>query len=130
MATGEETQGRVRYVARTANPQTRTFRIEGEVPNADAAIAAGLTASVDISLGDVPAVLLTPASLVLHDDGRVGVRYVDNQNIVQFVEVSVVDDATDGVWVTGVPDGVNLLTAGQDYLREGVEVSVKVQEGL
>lgn len=129
-ATGVETTGTVRFIARTANPQTRTFRIEVEVPNPDAGIPAGLTASVALGLGEVPAVLTTPATLVLHDDGRVGVRFVDDANIVQFAEVTIVDDAVNGIWVTGIPSGVNLLTAGQDYLKEGVEVSPQFGEGL
>ena len=129
-ATGANAVGSVRFVARTANQQTRTFRVEVEIANADAEIPAGLTASVKLGLGEVPAVLTTPATLVLHDDGRVGVRYVDAADIVQFTEVSVVDDAPDGIWVTGVPAGVNLLVAGQDYLKEGVKVSTRLGEGL
>lgn len=122
LATGAEAEGAVRYIARTANPQTRTFRVEIELPNPDNAIAAGLTASVKIGLGQAPAILMTPASLVLHDDGRLGVRYVDDADMVRFTEVSVIDDAPDGIWVTGIPDGANLLIAGQDFLREGVKV--------
>lgn len=129
-ATGSQAVGTVRFVARTANPQTRTFRVEVEIPNAEADIAAGLTASVKLGLGNVPAVLTTPATLVLHEDGRVGVRYVDAGDLVQFAEVTVVDDAPDGIWVTGIPAGVNLLAAGQDYLKEGVKVSTRLGEGL
>lgn len=127
-ATGLTAKGTVRFTARTANQQTRTFRVEVEIPNPDAQIPAGLTATVTLGLGEVPAILTTPATLVLHDDGRVGVRYVDDADIVQFAEVSVVDDAPDGIWVTGIPSGVNLLTAGQDYLKEGIEVSPVIIE--
>ncbi len=123
LATGVQATGQVRYIARTASAQTRTFRVEIEIPNPDNTIAAGLTASVRVGLGEAPAVLMTPASLVLHDDGRVGVRYVDDADTVRFTEVSVVDDAPDGIWVTGVPEGANLLLAGQDFLREGVKVA-------
>jgi len=130
LATGMKTTGQIRFVARTASMETRTFRVEVEVPNPEAEIAAGLTATVDINLGEVPAILLTPASLVLHDDGRVGVRYVDSDDVIQFSEVSVVDDAPDGIWVTGLPAGVNLLAAGQDYLREGIKVTTRMSQGL
>ena len=129
LATGQAVTGKVRFVARTANSETRTFRVEVEVPNPDASISAGLTATVDINLGEAQATLLTPASLVLHDDGRVGVRYVDHDEIIQFAEVTIVDDASDGIWVTGLPDGVNLLTAGQDYLREGIKVTALTSQG-
>lgn len=123
LATGIQAEGRVRFIARTASAQTRTFRVEIELPNPDNKIAAGLTATVRVGLGQAPAVLMTPASLVLHDDGRVGVRYVDDAELVQFAEVTVIDDAPDGIWVTGIPEGANLLAAGQDFLREGVKVS-------
>jgi multidrug efflux system membrane fusion protein len=129
-STGTVASGTVRFIASTANALTRTFRVEIEIPNPDNQIAAGLTATVRLGLGEMPAMLMTPANLVLHDDGRVGARYVDADDIVQFAEVTIVDDAADGVWVTGVPEDVNLLAAGQDYLREGVKVSPRMSEGL
>ncbi|MEP1144262.1 MAG: efflux RND transporter periplasmic adaptor subunit [Henriciella sp.] len=130
LSTGETAIGTVRYVASTASTQTRTFRVEVEIPNPENEISAGLTATVRLGLGEVPAMLMTPANLVLHDDGRVGVRYVDDADVVQFTEVSIVDDAPGGVWVTGIPENVNLLAAGQDFLKEGVKVSTRMGEGL
>ncbi len=130
LSTGGTAIGTIRYLASTASQQTRTFRIEVEIPNPDYQIAAGLTATVRLGLEEVPAALMTPANLVLHDDGRVGVRFVDEQNVVQFAEVNIIDDAPDGIWVSGIPEGVNLLAAGQDYLREGVTVSPRLGEGL
>lgn len=120
---GTQAVGTLRYIARSANELTRTFRIEVAVPNEDSQIAAGITASVMLHLGTAPAaVLLSPASLVLHDDGRIGVRYVDSDNFVRFAPVQIIDDSDEGVWVTGLPENVNLLATGQDYLRAGVEV--------
>lgn len=130
LATGTVATGTIRYVARTANAQTRTFRVEIEVPNPDLAIAAGLTATVQLGLGEVPAVRITPASLVLGDDGRVGVRYVDDTDTVQFINVDVIDDAPDGIWVTGIPNDAHLLAAGQDYLRAGTKVQAELAGSL
>lgn len=129
-ATGLEAKGSIRFVARTANPQTRTFRVEVEIPNPDGHIAAGLTATVNLGLGQAEALLTSPAALVLHDDGRVGVRYVNSDNIIQFAAVSVIDDAPNGVWVTGIPSGANLLAPGQDFLKEGVRVTTRLKEGM
>ncbi len=129
LSTGQRVDGRIRFVSSAASPQTRTFRVEIEIPNEDFAIAAGLTATAEIKLGEMPALQTTPASLVLHDDGRVGIRYVDPDSVIQFAEVQVVDDAQNGIWVTGIEDGMNLLIAGQDYLREGVKVNANLAEG-
>lgn len=130
LAGGQSLEGTVRYVARTASETTRTFRVELAVPNPDYQIAAGLTASIRLEMGEAPAVLVSPALLVLHDDGRVGIRYVDEGDTVRFAEVDVVDDAEAGVWVTGLPDGARIMVSGQDYIREGVEVDPVSDEGL
>ncbi len=127
---GSKRDGQIRYIARSASNQTRTFRVEIAVPNRDLAVSAGVTASVTFQLGQASAAsLLSPASLVLHDDGRVGVRYVDAENIVRFAPVEIIDDSDTGVWVTGLPAEVDLLATGQDYLRDGVEVT-PAPEGL
>lgn len=126
---GRILDGEVRFVARTANVQTRTFTVEIAADNHDSSIAAGLTASVNVEMGEGYAVKLTPALLVLHEDGRVGVRYIDDTDTVRFTEVAIVDDALDGVWVTGIPDGTRILTAGQDFVREGVRVEIVPEQG-
>ncbi|MEL6473280.1 MAG: efflux RND transporter periplasmic adaptor subunit [Pseudomonadota bacterium] len=123
LSDGRTLDGAVRFVSRSADALTRTFRIEAEAPNPDNAVSAGLTAELTLELGEAPAIQLTPALLVLGDDGRVGVRHVDTTDTVRFSEVSIVDDAGEGVWVTGLPSPVDLVAAGQDYVRDGVKVS-------
>ncbi|MEO0981093.1 MAG: efflux RND transporter periplasmic adaptor subunit [Pseudomonadota bacterium] len=130
LADGRRLDGLVRFVARMGDAQTRTFRVEVETPNPGGEIAAGLTASIRAPVGEAPAVLISPALLVLHDDGRVGVRYVDDSGEVRFAEVRIIDDAAAGVWVAGLPENANVVAAGQDYVREGVRVETTLAEGL
>ena len=52
---GRRLDGVVRYVARRANPATRTFRVELEAPNADLAWVAGATVRLVIALPPRPA---------------------------------------------------------------------------
>lgn len=122
LSDGSQMQGTVRFVARTADPATRTFRVELEVGNPDFTIAAGLTADIRLIVGETEAVPLTPASLVLHDDGRVGVRYVDPESMVRFSEVDIIDDVETGIWVTGLPADAALLVEGQGFVQEGTMV--------
>jgi multidrug efflux system membrane fusion protein len=122
LSDGRQMEGSISFIARAADAGTRTFRVELEVPNADFEIAAGLTSDVRLILGETEAVPLTPASLILHDDGRVGVRYVDATSVVQFSEVTVIDDVDTGIWVTGIPAGAALLVEGQGFIREGTQV--------
>ncbi len=130
LADGRRLDGEVRYRARSASETTRTFRVEIAVPNPDYGIASGLTASVRLATEEVPAILVSPALMVLGDDGRVGIRYVDEADTVRFAEVSVVDDADTGVWVSGLPETARLMLSGHDFVREGVRVDPVSDEGL
>lgn len=80
-------------------------------------------------MGEVPATLISPGLLTLSDAGELGVRYVDDQNTVQFAPIKVIDETPEGAWVTGLPATVRLISIGQDYLAEGVEVKPVPQGG-
>lgn len=128
LASGREAVGRVSFLSRTADIATRTFRVEVIVPNQDLAIRDGQTVEIIVSSEGTTAHLLPASSLTLNDEGALGVRAVDSNNIVQFLEVSVLRDEMGGIWVDGLPEEVNVITAGQEYVIDGVEVAVTFKE--
>jgi multidrug efflux system membrane fusion protein len=125
---GTEVAGHVRFVARTAQATTRTFRVELEVPNPDANLKSGISADVGVPTPAIAAHLVSPAILGLDDAGLVGVRTVDATGLVAFVPVTPVASTPEGMWIAGLPERVTLITVGQDYVRAGETVSV-VMEG-
>jgi multidrug efflux system membrane fusion protein len=62
---------------------------------------------------------ISPAILALDERGQLGVRIVDQSRRVRFVPVKIIADGPDGVWVTGLPKQVTIITVGQDYVSEG-----------
>ena len=122
LANSEVFPATIRYVARTADARTRTFAVEAALQTGSARVAAGITASLRMPLAEINAIKLTPALLTLADDGKLGVRYVDEADVVQFTNIAVIDNADDGVWVTGLPDRVRVISVGQDYLSSGQKV--------
>jgi len=52
------------------------------------------------------------------------VRYVDSNNIVRFAYTETIDETENGIWVTGLPDTVNLIIQGQDFVDIGTEVKM------
>ena len=124
LATGEKLNGKVRFVESKANPQTRTFRLEVEVPNKKNLLKAGVTASLRLASGETESHFIPSRVLTLGDRGEIGVRYVDENNIVRFSTVTTIDENDDGMWVTGLPDVTNLIVVGQDYVNQGSEVAV------
>lgn len=121
LSTGAQVDGKVRFVAQAAEPQTRTFAVEIEAPNPDHAFRDGVSADVRVGLRKVMAHHISPAILTLSADGKVGVRTVD-KGIVHFMPVEIVSDAPDGMWVLGLPETVAVITVGQEYVSEGQKV--------
>ncbi|MEV8466312.1 efflux RND transporter periplasmic adaptor subunit [Fluviibacterium sp. DFM31] len=124
LSTGREVTGRVTFIARSADPQTRTFRVEVSVENDDLSIRDGLTANIAIAADGVKAHLIPASALTLNDQGTMGVRVVGDDDVVQFYPVRIERDTLDGVIITGVPDTAAIITVGQEYVTEGVRVKI------
>jgi multidrug efflux system membrane fusion protein len=122
LTTGERVEGKVRFIGKSADEATRTFRVELEVPNGTGNLRDGVTAEIHVKSGTVEAHKISPAILSLDDKGTVGVRIVDAMKKVQFVPVTIIADGTDGVWVAGLPKTVTVITVGQEFVTPGQEV--------
>jgi len=123
---GRMVQGLVTFISRSADPVTRTFRIEIDVANTDQSISDGQTAEIVIAAEGDNAHLLPQSSLTLNDVGTLGVRIVV-ANTARFVPVTLVRDTIDGVWVTGLPAQADVIVIGQEYVRHGVRVAPTYQ---
>jgi|TARA_R110000824_G_scaffold366730_1_gene555459 multidrug efflux system membrane fusion protein len=119
LVTGETAEGTITFVAKSADPATRTFKVELEVPNADFAMRAGVTAEIFVPSKPISAHRIPSAVIALDDDGVIGVRTVDADGRVKFNRVELVDDTPEGLWVSGLPEKVTLITVGQDYVKAG-----------
>ena len=115
----QSTSGEVRFVTAEAEPTTRTFRIEIELPNPTAEIPDGITAEIRLPLGEIKAHRVSPAILTLTDDGTIGVKTLGPDNRVRFRPIQIIGDSIDGVWLIGLPERVILITVGQEFVAEG-----------
>jgi multidrug efflux system membrane fusion protein len=124
LVSGQMVTGQIRYVARDADPATRTYRVEIQARNPGGAARSGLSAEVRLSAGAGPAHLVPQTALVLNSAGQQGVRYVLPDNRVGFAPVQVIDEGAGGVWVSGLRGPIRLITVGQSYVSEGQKVRV------
>ena len=72
LLTGESLSGKIRYIQRSADALTRTFRIEAVVDNPDLNLLSGISARLDIDSQVVRAHLVNSSLLLLDDEGRLG----------------------------------------------------------
>ncbi len=125
LATGQRVRGKIRFISSVADARTRTFKIEIEVANPDDRLKHGVTASITLPLASRPAHFLPPSLLVLDTAGRVGVKLVDAAGRVVFRPVNVLQHGKNGVWVAGLPERAQVVTVGQDYVRDGQQVKAE-----
>jgi len=123
LTSGDEVQGRVTFLSRSADELTRTFRVEVSVANDDLAISDGQTAEILIASDGRTAHLIAQSTLTLDDDGVLGVRTVGEGNVVQFMPVTLLRDTAEGVWVADLPETVDIITIGQEFVVDGVQVA-------
>ena len=124
LVSGQVLTGRIRYVARDADPQTRTYHLEVAIPNSNLEVRSGLSAEVHIGAGTGPAHLVPVSTLVLDSAGRQGVRYVAADGRVAFAAITVVEETAQGLWVKGLNGPVQLIVVGQSYVADGQKVRV------
>lgn len=120
--TGTTVEGKVSYIASVADQATRSFAAEIELPNPDGKVLDGITASAVVNLGTAPAHLLPQSVLTLDDEGVLGVRAVGADSKVEFYPVTIMQDTRQGVWVTGLPPTVDVITVGQEFVVPGQTV--------
>ena len=125
---GQEIQGTVTFVSRSADQTTRTFRVEIEADNADLSISKGQTSEILIASDGTQAHLLPQSALTLDDSGELGVRTVDDKSQVLFFATDLIRDTIKGVWLKGLPEKANVIVLGQEYVTDGVEVQQVFQE--
>ncbi len=128
LASGESVAGEVIFVSRSADPTTRTFRVEIAVPNPELSLRDGQTAEIEISAAGKLAHLLPQSALTLNDAGVLGVRVVDDKSAAKFMPVELLRDTPTGVFVTGLPETAEVIVIGQEFVTDGVPVAPSFRE--
>jgi multidrug efflux system membrane fusion protein len=130
LATGETVSGTVSFIESVANPATRTFQMEMSIPNPDYTLKAGVSATLDLKIGEAMASLVPSGVMALDENGATGIRYVDAGNIVRFAAIEQVDETQGGIWVMGLPPRSRIIIEGQDYVLVGSEVDPRAEGAL
>jgi len=129
LSSGREVVGEVTFLSRSADPTTRTFRVDVSVANDDLSIRDGQTVEIAIQSDGETAHLLPQSALTLNNDGNLGVRTVEN-NTARFTQIKVIRDTTQGIWVSGLETEADVIIVGQEFVTDGVPVAVTYRSVL
>lgn len=124
---GQQVTGTVTFLAASADPVSRSYRIEIEVYSAGEQIREGITTEILVKADEVMAHRIPSSALTLDDNGNIGVKVVERNDTVAFYNVSIVGDDTNqlnpGIWVTGLQGDITLVTVGQEIVFPGQTVA-------
>ena len=127
LISGETISGKLTFISRSADPLTRTFKVEVTVPNDSLSVRDGSTAEIYIGLSGEKGHLLPQSALTLNDEGILGVRIVDDET-AKFTPITIVNETAKGVWVVGLKDKVDVIVVGQEYVISGRRIEVTYRE--
>ncbi len=124
---GSLVYGVVHYVSHKAEDATRTFRVEVALDNPNGMISSGVSSEIYIPLGNIKAHHVPSSALSLSDDGQLQLKYVNDQHKVQASVIEIAGEDKEGLWVTGLPEHVDIITYGQAYVRSDDTVNVSAK---
>ena len=122
LVTGQTIKGKLTFVSKSASTDTRTFVVESQIPNPEGSVKDGLTANMTIEIDKVMAHKISPSILLLNDEGKLGIRIVTENNAAMFQEINILEDSEDGLWVTNIPNIVEIIIQGQGFVEDGQKV--------
>ena len=121
---GKVFEGNVKFISSSANPVTRTFRIEISVPNPESEIKDGMTSEVTLKGIERLAHLVPVSVLRLDANGDLGIRTIDGDGLVAFRSIELIEDTSSGAWISGLDTISTIITVGQDYVSQGEKVGI------
>jgi len=117
--------GKVREVAGSADPQSRTFAVRVALPN-DPRVLLGMTANIEASAANERQLVSIPLSALAQKDSQSIVWTVDRgADTVHARPVKVAEFAADGVRVAdGLKPGDVVVAAGTQFMTENLKVKL------
>ena len=120
---GEEVQGFIDYVSPISDPETKTFEIVVKVKNKDLRYKDGLSSMISINKGEVLAHKISPSILALGEEGQLGVKVITKGNKVEFKDITIIEDTSEYMLVTGLSEKEKIIIVGQQYVSNGEKVN-------
>jgi membrane fusion protein, multidrug efflux system len=119
-------QGRVREVAGSADPQSRTFAVRVSLPN-DPKVLLGMTANIEAAADSARQLVSVPLSALGKKDDQPIVWTVDRTaETVHARAVKIADFTGDGVRIAeGLEPGDVVVSAGTQFMTEGLKVKLE-----
>lgn len=127
LVNGEKLSGLLSFISTTSDENTRSYRIEVLIDNSTHRRIVGMSASLSIPVNETQGHLISSSAISLDKQGRLQVKAIDSENKVVAFTVDIIRTDADKVWLSGLPDQIDLITLGQNFVVAGQEVNPRKQ---
>ncbi len=121
------TSAKLQFISKQSNDATRSYRIEAIADNTNMRILAGLPAKLVVEMEEIKAHFLPASAISLNDQGAT-ITKILRDDIVDSVEVSILGEEKEGLWVAGLPFESLVITVGQNYVVDGDRVNIEISD--
>ena len=83
----------------------------------------GLSSLITIKKGEVLAHKISPSILTLGDSGELGVKVIDENGLVKYKAIEILQDTSSYMIVTGLSQKEKIIIVGQQYVSNGEKVN-------
>lgn len=119
---GHAYEAKVKYVSPEPSAQSRLYRVEVALNPEANALAIGQPVEIVLPLREVLAQQVAASLLWLNADDEMGVRTVGADNVVEFHIAEFLRSEGGELWLTGLPEQMDLIVKGQGLVRTGATV--------
>ena len=112
-----------------ANSVTRAYNAEVLTENTDFLLRSGQVIDVEVNTRDFLAHKVSQSTLSINADGHLGVKILNEDNIVEFVQVEIIGEDSDGFWITNLPKSAKIITMGHSYVKSGDKLDPIKKDG-
>jgi membrane fusion protein (multidrug efflux system) len=114
--------GKIIEVSKSADPDTRLFRVELGITNADRYLKPGMFARAEVVIDEIDSVLTVSNRSLFSEEGIFKVYIIQNDTAyVKSIETGATDGTRTQV-VSGLEEGAQVVTVGKSSLRDGTPV--------
>src|SRR6202166_4639875 len=114
-------EGKVSRTSQAIHPQSRTLRVEVDIPNADSRLVPGMYVEVSFTLKNPIGVQVPAAALSFRPKPQVAI--IDEKNVVEFRDVKIGADDGDVVQIeSGLKEGDKVVLNISSQIASGMKV--------
>ncbi len=116
---------KLHFISNIAENNTKTYHAEAFLDAKELFVNDNQVLKVVVCSNEIPAHKVPQSAILKISKNEIGLKVIDVNKVVKIVPVEIIDEDTNGIWITGLPEEAEIITLGQYEIKEGEKLSVQ-----